>query len=61
MQIGGPTNGERTIARVNAAGGQIIECGKDGMCMLVGAILNPALEPTVTAAPTSRPFSAGAC
>jgi hypothetical protein len=43
VQIGGPTNGELTIARVNAAGGQIIECGKDGMCMfhsfLVGAIL----------------------
>ena len=52
VQIGGPTNGERTIARVNAAGGQIIECGKDGTCMfhsfLVGAILNPALEPAVS-------------
>ena len=52
MQIGGPTNGERTIARVNAAGGQVIECGKDGTCMfhsfLVGAILNPALEPAVS-------------
>ena len=52
LQIGGPTNGERTIARVNAAGGQIIECGKDGTCMfhsfLVGAILNPALEPMVS-------------
>ena len=58
MQIGGPTNGERTIARVNAAGGQVIECGKDGSCMfhsfLVGAILNPALEPAV-----SRPREAG--
>ena len=58
MQIGGPTNGERTIARVNAAGGQVIECGKDGTCMfhsfLVGAILNPALEPAV-----SRPRKAG--
>ena len=52
VQIGGPTNGERTIARVNAAGGQVIECGKDGTCMfhsfLVGAILNPALEPAVS-------------
>jgi hypothetical protein len=52
VQIAGPTNGERTIARVNAAGGQIIECGKDGTCMfhsfLVGAILNPAMEPAVS-------------
>ncbi len=51
VQIGGATNGERTIARVNTAGGQVIECGKDGTCMfhsfLVGAILNPALEPAV--------------
>ncbi len=51
VQIGGPTNGERTIARVNAAGGLVIECGKDGTCMfhsfLIGAILNPALEPAV--------------
>jgi hypothetical protein len=59
VQIGGPTNGERTIARVNAAGGHVIECGKDGACMfhsfLVSAILNPALEPAV-----SRPrFSVG--
>jgi hypothetical protein len=50
--MAGPTNGEWTIARVNAAGGQIIECGKDGACMfhsfLVGAILNPALEPAVS-------------
>ena len=52
LQIGGLTNGERTVARVNAAGGQVIECGKDGTCMfhsfLVGAILNPVLEPAVS-------------
>ena len=64
LQIGGLTNGERTIARVNAAGGQIIECGKDGTCMfhsfLVGAILNPAMEPAVSHPHRlhSRPFSA---
>jgi hypothetical protein len=68
VQIGGATNGERTIARVNAAGGQIIECGKDGTCMfhsfLVGAILNPALEPMVSRPnrlARSRPFFAGVC
>ena len=68
VQIGGPTNGERTIARVNAAGGQVIECGKDGTCMfhsfLVGAILNPALEPAVSRphrlAGRSRPVRASA-
>ena len=51
VQMGGPTSGERTIARVNTAGGQVVECGRDGACMfhsfLVGAILNPALEPAV--------------
>ena len=66
VQIGGPPNGERTIARVNAAGGQVIECGKDGTCMLhsflVGAILNPALEPAVSQPHRlGRPFSAGVC
>ena len=67
VQIAGPINGERTIARVNAAGGQVIECGKDGTCMfhsfLVGAILNPALEPAVSRPrlALSRPFSAGVC
>ena len=68
VQIAGPTIGERTIARVNAAGGQIIECGKDGTCMfhsfLVGAILNPALEPAVShphrLAGRSRPACANA-
>ena len=68
VQIAGPTNGERTIARVNAAGRQIIECGKDGTCMfhsfLVGAILNPALEPAVShphrLAGRSRPVRASA-
>jgi hypothetical protein len=68
VQIVGPTNGERTIARVNAAGGQVIECGKDGTCMfhafLVGAILNPALEPAVSyprrLAGHSRPVYASA-
>ena len=51
VQMGGPTSGERTIKRVNTAGGQVIECGQDGTCMfysfLVGALLNPALEPAV--------------
>ena len=51
MQIVGPANGEGTIKRVNAAGGQVVECGQDGACMfhsfLVGAIFNPALEPAV--------------
>ena len=66
VQIGGVTNGERTIARVNAAGGQVIECGKDGTCMfhsfLVGAILNPAVEPMVSQPHRlGRPFSAGVC
>ncbi len=55
VQMVGPTNGERAIARVNAAGGQIIECGKDGTCMfhsfLFGAILNPALEAMVSLPP----------
>ena len=68
VQIVGPTNGERTIARVNAAGGLVIECGKDGTCMfhsfLVGAILNPALEPAVShphrLAGRSRPAFANA-
>ena len=51
LQIVGPTTGERSIKRVNAAGGRVIECGQDGTCMfhsfLVGAIINPALEPAV--------------
>ena len=68
VQMGRPTNGERTIRRVNAAGGQVIECGKDGTCMfhsfLVGAIMNPALEPAVSRprrlAGRSRPACANA-
>jgi hypothetical protein len=68
LQSIGPTNGERTIARVNAVGGQVIECGKDGTCMfhsfLVGAILNPTLEPAVSRprrlAGHSRPVRASA-
>ena len=26
------TNGELTIGRVNAAGGEVLECGDDGSC-----------------------------
>ena len=43
------TNGERTIARVNAEDGEVLECGAEGNCMfdafLVGANLtgNPEL------------------
>ena len=48
-----PTNGERTIARVNAERGEVLECGAEGNCMfdafLVGAILtgDPELLPAV--------------
>jgi hypothetical protein len=57
-QVIGPTNGERAIARVNAEGGRVLECGADGTCMfhafIVGAIINPGLEPAV-----SRPSRLG--
>jgi hypothetical protein len=52
LQVIGLSNGERTIARIEAEGGQVVECGADGDCVfhafIVGAILNAALEISVS-------------
>ena len=52
LQIIGLSDGERTIARIEAEGGQVVECGADGDCVfhafIVGAILNAALEIAVS-------------
>ena len=52
LQVIGLSDGERTIARIEAEGGQVVECGADGDCVfhafIVGAILNAALEIAVS-------------
>ena len=52
LQVIGLSDGERTIARIEAEGGQVVECGADGDCafhaFLVGAVLNAALEMAVS-------------
>ena len=52
LQVIGLSDGERTIARIEAEGGQLVECGADGNCVfhafIVGAVLNAALEMAVS-------------
>jgi len=52
LQVIGLSDGERTIARIEAEGGRVVECGADGDCVfhafLVGAVLNAALEMAVS-------------
>jgi hypothetical protein len=52
LQVIGLSDGERTIARIEAEGGQVVECGADGDCVfhafLIGAVLNAALEIAVS-------------
>ena len=56
LQVIGLSDGERTIARIEAEGGQVIECGADGDCVfhafIVAAILNAALE--IAVSPSAR-------
>jgi hypothetical protein len=52
LQVIGLSDGERTIARIEAEGGRVVECGADGDCVfyafIVAAILNAALEIAVS-------------
>ena len=52
LQVIGLSDGELTIARIEAEGRRVVECGADGDCVfhafLVGAILNDALELAVS-------------
>jgi hypothetical protein len=52
LQVIGLSDGERTIARIEAEKGRVVECGADGDCVfhafIVAAILNAALEIAVS-------------
>ena len=52
LQVIGLSDGERAIARIEAEGGQVVECGADGDCVfhafIVAAILNATLEMAVS-------------
>ena len=50
------TNGELTIGRVNAAGGEVLECGASGSCLFQSYIAsaNRTGHPALMSAVSSR-------